>query len=441
MKPRAVLARLLAGVVTNVTFSDAQKLLVALGFDELRVRGSHHVYGRPGLPEQLNKPARVIPQRATHSIADAALVQAAVLGDKAAFVQLINAHRASAEGLCRRLLRNSESSRDAVQEAMVVAWLSLDRLLHPDRFGAWFCGIALNKARQILRATLTEERLARSVADELALSSPEELVESEELRTRIRAAIGGLPRGQREAVYLFYLTGLTHREAAAELDISVNAVKARLHQARSNHGRVLIDLQEAPVTTAPSTGYVAVRIADVRMSKPDTSPRFGLVLLETADGEGHLPIFVGSPEANLLALGLESAEMPRPMTYQFAARLLDACAAQVIEIRITSLVEQTYLATAILQTPSGPAEVDARPSDALNLAVLVQAPIAVESSMLRKRDALVELGSAEQRDQLGDLLDRTEIVQEIRDRQEQAKQFFDQLCQRPAGGEPPAPPS
>lgn len=54
VEPRAVLARLLAGTVTNVDFADAQKLLVALGFEELRVRGSHHVYARPGTPEQLN---------------------------------------------------------------------------------------------------------------------------------------------------------------------------------------------------------------------------------------------------------------------------------------------------------------------------------------------------------------------------------------------------
>lgn len=54
MNLRAVLTRLLAGTVTNVTLSDAQKLLVAHGFDELRVRGSHHVYGRPGIPEQIN---------------------------------------------------------------------------------------------------------------------------------------------------------------------------------------------------------------------------------------------------------------------------------------------------------------------------------------------------------------------------------------------------
>ena len=54
VRPRTVLARLVAGNATNVAFSDAQKLMVALGFDELRVRGSHHVYGRPGIPEQLN---------------------------------------------------------------------------------------------------------------------------------------------------------------------------------------------------------------------------------------------------------------------------------------------------------------------------------------------------------------------------------------------------
>lgn len=54
VKPKATLARILAGTVTSVSFSNARKLLVALGFDELRVAGSHHIYGRPGVPEQLN---------------------------------------------------------------------------------------------------------------------------------------------------------------------------------------------------------------------------------------------------------------------------------------------------------------------------------------------------------------------------------------------------
>jgi RNA polymerase sigma factor (sigma-70 family) len=383
----------------------------------------------------------IVTDESQHRRADGPLIDAARLGDKEAFAQLINAHRSAAEGLCSRLLRDSEASRDAVQEATLVAWLSLPQLIHTDRFGAWLCSIALNKARQILRTTLTAARAAANLADGVRqVATPEEMVESEEVRTRIRAAIDGLPRSQRETVYLFYLGGLTHREAAKELDITVNA---RLYQARSNLGRVLIDLQpkEAPVTTTSGTGFVAVRIADVRMSKRDTSPRLGLILLKTADGERYLPIFVGTPEANMLALGLENAEMPRPMTYQFTAGLVEACGARIDEVRITSLVGMTYLATVIAQTPIGTAEVDARPSDALNLAVLVQASITVESSMLRSSDELREIGSAEQRDQLGDLLDRTEIVHEIRDRGEQTRQFIDQLVPKGARSEAPETPS
>lgn len=385
----------------------------------------------------------IVTHETSHSRADGPLVEVARLGDKVAFAQLIRAHRTSAEGLCRRLLGDTEASRDAVQEATLVAWLSLPQLIHTDRFGAWFCGIALNKARQILRTTLTEARAAANLACGLRpVETPDEVVESEELRARIRGAIDGLPQSQRETVYLFYLGGLTHREATTELNITVNAVKARLHQARSNLGRVLIDLQpkEAPVTTTPSTGFVAVRIADVRMSKPDTSPRVGLVLLKTTDGERYLSIFIGTPEANMLALSLENAEMPRPMTYQFTAGLVVACGGRIYEVRITSLVEMTYLATAIVQTPTGPAEVDARPSDALNLAVLVQAPITVESSLLRSSEELREIGSVEHY-QLDDLLDRTEIVQEIRDRGNQFGQFMSQLVPKVARSAGPEPPS
>lgn len=54
MKPDALLRRLLEGSFTNVSFEDAKRLLQALSFEELRVRDSHHVYGRPGIAEQLN---------------------------------------------------------------------------------------------------------------------------------------------------------------------------------------------------------------------------------------------------------------------------------------------------------------------------------------------------------------------------------------------------
>ena len=54
MKPSRLLLRLMSGVVTNVEFADAQLLLEALGFEEVRVTGSHHIYLRIDIPEQLN---------------------------------------------------------------------------------------------------------------------------------------------------------------------------------------------------------------------------------------------------------------------------------------------------------------------------------------------------------------------------------------------------
>jgi predicted RNA binding protein YcfA (HicA-like mRNA interferase family) len=54
MKPAALLERLLKGVVTNVEFADARRLVEALGFRERRITGSHHIFGHPRLPEQIN---------------------------------------------------------------------------------------------------------------------------------------------------------------------------------------------------------------------------------------------------------------------------------------------------------------------------------------------------------------------------------------------------
>lgn len=54
VKPSVLLARMLTGAVGNVAFTDAQRLMEAMGFELLRVRGSHHVYGRRGVAELVN---------------------------------------------------------------------------------------------------------------------------------------------------------------------------------------------------------------------------------------------------------------------------------------------------------------------------------------------------------------------------------------------------
>jgi RNA polymerase sigma-70 factor (ECF subfamily) len=75
---------------------------------------------------------------------DRELVLKASDGDRAAFAVLVERHHSLLEAMCRRKLGPSPAVEDAVQEAVLQALLSLDRLRQPERFGAWLAGIGLN---------------------------------------------------------------------------------------------------------------------------------------------------------------------------------------------------------------------------------------------------------------------------------------------------------
>ena len=84
---------------------------------------------------------------------------------------------------------------------------------------------------------------------------------------------------------------------------------------------------------------------------------------------------------------LVSIEMPRPMTYQLAANLITAAGSRLTEVRITSLVEGVFYAVVVVEAPEGTVEVDARPSDALNLAVVSGTPVLVDAAVLGDPEA------------------------------------------------------
>lgn len=317
---------------------------------------------------------------------DAELVSAARNGDRDAFAELLGRHRRVALAVTARLLGSEDLAGDAVQEATLVAMTSLDRLRSPERFGAWLCGIALNVARRWLRE-LRWMPLSPCIAVADGGAAPDEQVEAAELAVTVRNAIAGLADGQRDAVLLFYLQGLTHREVADELGISVGAVKSRLHQARTALTPRLAPLVHAeetpPMTQHPEHRWIDVSVSEVRRDGGDdrTQRRHVLVLRER-NGRRALPIWVGPFEATAIALSLEAAEMPRPMTYQFTVSLLQAADSQVAEVRITGLAADIFYATVVVEGSAGAREVDARPSDALNLALVTGSPIRVDRQLL-----------------------------------------------------------
>jgi RNA polymerase sigma factor (sigma-70 family) len=302
---------------------------------------------------------------------------------RAALATLLQRHRPTALRTCLRAVGGHEAlAADAVQEASLHALLALDRLREPERFGAWLTGIALNEGR---RALLRTTRI-RGEPDLDALASrepgPAEAAERRAAAARVHAAIAALPPGQREAVTLFYLAGRTQAEVADQLGTAEGAVKTRLHKARASLRRQLDDLREEPTPmSAPTAAPVPVplRIADVVASGHEGWSRSHVVLLEEEGGPRRLPIWIGPEDAAGLALALEELDLPRPGPHALATSLLAAAGRSVAAVRITALTREVFVAEVVLD--DGVA-VDARPSDALQLALLAQAPILAEPAVL-----------------------------------------------------------
>jgi uncharacterized protein len=318
--------------------------------------------------------------RSPPQVSDVELVLRARTGDKGAFAVLFERHRPTAASLVGRLLDRREDVDDVLQEAAVQALVCLDRLRAADRFGPWLCGIALNLGRRQLRA---RSRQGRRRVDLAQPQSTEELLVEAETAAKVRAAIVTLPAGQREAVQLFYLDNLSEAEVAAELGIARSAVKSRLHKARRSLSGHLRKEWRAPV---PQPSLVDVEVVDVRR-EPAFVPgaaRAHVVVLRERGGNRTLPIFIGEPEGRAMVSNLTGRQTPRPMTYQMAASMVAALSGSVSEVRVVRLSENTFIAEVALEGPSGVGVVDARPSDAINLALLVGVPIRVADELLEQ---------------------------------------------------------
>jgi RNA polymerase sigma factor (sigma-70 family) len=326
---------------------------------------------------------------------DAELVERARGGERDAFGRLLERHSPMARRICGRLIGTVGGVDDVMQEAALQAWLGLDGLRDARQFGPWLAGIGLNLARRRLRTTALEPwsweamfggKLVREPIENAA--GPDECAETDELARTVRAAVADLPRGQRAAVLLVYLSGLSYRETAAALGIPVGAVKTRLHKGRRALQRRLLDLwTEELMTTSVEQQMLEMRVTDVRRRQGDDEHARNVVVLEEVGGERQISIWVGNWEASSIAMLLEKVKVPRPLTHAFTANLLRAGGVRVRQIRIHRLAGETYYAEVVLDGTTGQAAVDARPSDCMALALELGAPILVAADVLAAAEA------------------------------------------------------
>ncbi len=108
------------------------------------------------------------------------------------------------------------------------------------------------------------------------------------------------------------------------------------------------------------------------------------ILLKELMGERFLPVIVGSFEAQSIALALEDVQMPRPMTHDLFCSILDDLSVEVSEVVISELMEGTFYSRISLVSQEGTTDIDARPSDAIALALRVGAPIYASESVMEE---------------------------------------------------------
>jgi bifunctional DNase/RNase len=128
-------------------------------------------------------------------------------------------------------------------------------------------------------------------------------------------------------------------------------------------------------------GTVEVRVQTVALDDRSQSP---VVILEERAGARRLPIWIGHAEASSIVNQLHKVESLRPNTHDLAKRLIDGLEGRVVRVVVTDLAGGVYYARIVLARTSGSVEIDARPSDAIAIALRFEAPLFVDERLFEK---------------------------------------------------------
>ena len=131
---------------------------------------------------------------------------------------------------------------------------------------------------------------------------------------------------------------------------------------------------------------IEMELTGVRVELPTNQP---IVLLRERGGERYLPIWIGAAEAAAIALSLQGAVTPRPMTHDLMKSMLEELSVSVERISVTDLRESTFYATIDLQRNGDHLEISSRPSDAIALAVRMSVPIFASEEVLDEAAILI----------------------------------------------------
>lgn len=168
---------------------------------------------------------------------DAAYVRRVQAGEGAAYRPLIERYERMVFSITNRYGDTSADAEDLAQDVFMKAYQKIDRLREPERFASWLYGIALNHCRDYAK-NVRRQTHAFSRTDRTDWEVPGEqrgqdaALEAEETSQRLWQALGQLSPTYATPFLLKYRDGMTYQAMADRMDLSVSALKVRVHRAR-----------------------------------------------------------------------------------------------------------------------------------------------------------------------------------------------------------------
>ncbi|MEX2080268.1 MAG: bifunctional nuclease family protein [Dehalococcoidia bacterium] len=115
-----------------------------------------------------------------------------------------------------------------------------------------------------------------------------------------------------------------------------------------------------------------------------------VVILREKEADRYLPIFIGPAEADAIAVRLQDVSVARPLTHDLLRNTIEQLGGKVVYILVSDLNNDTFFARIVLDVNGETMELDSRPSDAIALAVRVEAPIFAEDAVLDRAGVLLD---------------------------------------------------
>jgi RNA polymerase sigma factor (sigma-70 family) len=361
-------------------------------------------------------------------ITDTELVAKVHQGDKEAFGQLVERYQQVVGHIAKKMVADEWIAHELAQEAILQAYLSLDHLRDASRFKSWLYGITLNICRSYLHDQkmdmLSLETIMGGVRSESIFNiddtvDPQTIAEAHDLHRLVLDAIDELSSKDKEATLLFYYEQHTLQEIAALSGVSVGAIKGRLHRARKQ-------LQERlSMVYVPERrkeqGKMNTRQVTIEAVREHPGTRHYFMVLKD-DHDARLVIWIGKTEALTIAAGLTEISPPRPTTAHLIASLFNVTSIKLKEVRIEACKDDIFYAVITVTDGKGEHDVDARPSDALALAVLMKCPIFVADIVMKQCEQAIPFERLELHTESREV-NRDVVLNEHKEQKEALMQF------------------